>query len=464
MHLGNIRTALMNYLFAHQKQGTFVLRIEDTDAQRNYDPNATQIIADLTWLGLTFDEGPEKHAGNEPYFQSQRDHIYKENLEELIQLGGIYRCFCTLEELDKKRERQQALRQPPRYDRTCLQLSESHITENLAQGIPFVWRVKLDHNRTITIHDLARGPIHFELKNISDFPITRQDGSFTFMFANFVDDRLMKITHVFRGEDHLTNTAGQTVLYQITNTPLPIFWHMPMICNVDGKKLSKRDFGFSLRDLKDAGFLPQAITNYLAIIGGSFEQEIMDLETLVKTIPFENLHAAGQIKYDVEKLTWLNHKWIAGLAPLSLAAACRPHLETTFSAVKNLTDAQLSALLVPVQSDLTTLNDSASALQFCFQSHSLSAGDLHACITEKYRAQIAAITKEHISLLPSPTSFVDAIKASAAQQQIPIKEFFWFLRLALMNSTKGPAIHLLVEMLGTAQATERINNAVAILE
>ena len=347
MHLGNIRAALMNYLFAKQTHGTFILRIEDTDQKRNYDPDAKQIMQDLQWLGLEYQEGPGKGGHYGPYFQSKRAHLYQEHLAYLEKKGSIYRCFCSADELERKRERQQALHQPPRYDRTCLNISVHEIEQKLQHNEPFVWRVYVNHDHHANIYDLARHEIDFDLKNFSDFPITRQDGSFTFIFANFVDDLTMKITHIFRGEDHLTNTASQAVLYALFDTQLPIFWHMPILCNIDGKKLSKRDFGFSLRDLKDDGFLPEAICNYLAIIGGSFHEEIMSLETLAAVVDLNHPHASGHIKYDFEKLKWVNHQWIGRYPILQLAEAVRPYVNDAFAASKSVDTAHLAALIEP---------------------------------------------------------------------------------------------------------------------
>lgn len=198
MHLGNVRTALMNYLFAKQKKGTFIIRIEDTDTQRNFDPEAKQILANLFWLGLSYQEGPLEGGPYAPYFQAQRTTTYTHYLNILEQKGYIYRCFCTTEELEKKRQRQIALKMPPRYDRTCLAYSQEEVDRRLRNTTPFIWRVKLDPETSITIHDLAHGSITFDFKNFSDFPITRTDGTFTFIFANFVDDMVMGITHVIR--------------------------------------------------------------------------------------------------------------------------------------------------------------------------------------------------------------------------------------------------------------------------
>ena len=463
MHLGNIRTALINFLFARQKNGTFVLRIEDTDPERNFDPRATAIMQDLQWLGLAYDEGPKVGGPYAPYFQSERTAIYEEKLDVLQEKKLVYRCFCTQEELEQKRTQQRALKLPPRYDRTCLNLTKEEIDHLLDKNRPFVWRFKLDHHQTIEITDLAHGTIRFDLNNFSDFPLTRQNGSFTYLFANFVDDMVMHITHVFRGEDHLSNTAVQAALFYAFNTPLPIYWHMPILCNTNGKKLSKRDFGFSLRDLQQAGFIPEAINNYLAIIGGSFEKEIMSLDMLIHTFNFDNLHTTGHITYDVEKLKWINRKWINQYKPEELLQRCRPILDDAYPAVQKIDDQKLSKLLQTIKTDMTTLNDCIGALAFYFNKPSISSADVHACVSKEYAATVNRIITDHLPLLSDSTAFANKIKQAAKQKNVPLKELFWFVRLALMGSTKGPGIHELITMLGTQESEQRIQHALNLL-
>ncbi len=455
MHLGNVRAALMNFLFAKQKDGTFILRVEDTDPERNFDPGAKNIIEDLHWLGIRYDEGPEVGGPHAPYFQSERTNIYQEKLQKLIDQKKIYRCFCTTELLDKKRQRQIAMKKPPRYDRACLALSDDEIKKNLDAGTSFVWRVKLDHEQVIEITDLAHGTIRFELKNFSDFPITRQNSSFTFMFANFVDDMVMEMTHVMRGEDHLTNTAGQAALYHAFGKELPTFWHMPILCNINGKKLSKRDFGFSLRDLKAAGYLPEAICNYLAIIGGSFEQEIMSLDELAQQFPFDNIHTTGQIKYDVEKLRWVNKKWIARYDDGSLAKLCRPFIEAKNSQAKDVDDTTLARLIGLIKTDLVTLEDSALVLSFYFEAPDVSLQKIKNALSPEKAMAAQTIVAQHIDKISDVDAFVTAIKADAKAGP-GIKSVFTFVRLALMSATSGPMIHDLVEMLGVEEAEKRI--------
>lgn len=463
MHIGNSRTALLNYLFAQQKDGTFVLRIEDTDPSRNFDPGAKTILSDLEWLSLSSDEGPIKGGPFAPYFQSERHKLYQEKLDQLKKEEFVYPCFCTEQELEKRRERQRALKLPPRYDRTCLNLPKETVEKQLKEGLPHIWRMKLDHDKSVTITDLSRGPVTFELKNFSDFPLTRADGTFTFMFANFVDDMLMKITHVFRGEDHQTNTAGQAVLYEAFGAPMPIFWHMPILCNIDGKKLSKRDFGFSLHDLRDTGYLPEAINNYLAIIGGSYKNEIMNLQQLAHALNFDNPHSTGKIKYDVEKLRWVNHQWIQKFDPAELANRVKSFLIAAYPAAKSIENSRLAEITQLIKTDLCTLKDAVDALKFYFEKPELSSGSVEACVEKEYRSPLKKLIQEHLSQIDDVNAFLDALKKEAKEQGIPLKQFFWFLRLALTGKVNGPSIHDLILILGTKESTQRITKAIQLL-
>lgn len=459
MHLGNVRAALINYLFARQKNGTFILRIEDTDPQRNVDENGVHIIADLAWLGLAYQEGPIIDGPFKPYYQSQRAPIYEKFLRELELKALVYRCFCTIQDLEKKRERQIALKMPPRYDRTCLKLSQDILNKNLANSTPFIWRFMLEAE-TVSITDLARGTIEYDLKNFSDFPLTRQDGSFTFIFANFVDDLTMEITHIFRGEDHLSNTALQAALYKAFNTPIPIFWHLPIICNVEGKKLSKRDFGFSLSDLREAGFLPEAINNYLTIIGGSFEQEIMTLEELITTLNFDTLHAAGQIRYDLEKLEWVNHKWISKLSPLDIAERCHPYLVHAYPQSATLQPAELAELIKPVQSDMTTLADCVKVLEFYFKKPIISDEALASRKLPEYQEFLRTLIIKQTADTLVPETFVSEITTECKAQKIPAKEIFALVRLALTGYPHGPSIKDLINILGIPETLSRLKRLV----
>jgi len=458
MHLGNIRTALMNFLYAKQQNGTLVLRIEDTDAQRNFDPQARNIIGHLAWLGLDYDEGPLKGGPYPPYFQSERTSFYQEALEQLKQSGHIYRCFCTPEELEKKRDRQIALKMAPRYDRSCMALTAKELAQRIADNTPYVWRMRLDHNEQVTIHDIARGNVTFELKNFSDFPLTRADGSFTFIFANFVDDMLMEITHVFRGEDHLSNTANQAALYKAFGKKLPIYYHLPILCNIHGQKLSKRDFGFSINDLQADGFLPEAIGNYLMTLGGSYKEELIPFDKLAEHANFDNVQAGGQIKYDENKLKWFNHQWIQRYDAQALMQRCLPFIMQAFPTAAHPDAQKMSNLIQLVKAELHTLSQITTKLAFFFERPTLSLLDLEACVSAAHLSAITAIIQESLPLdkLDEPDKFTEKLKQHAATQNIPLKELFSLVRLALTGSVKGIGIADLVHALGIQEAEYRL--------
>ncbi len=440
MHLGNVRAALINYLFARHHKGAFILRIEDTDKKRNFDTNAEFILQDLAWLNLDYDEGPLKGGPYEPYVQSERAHLYQEYLDVLKQNQKVYRCFCTQEELEAKRKRQITLKQPPRYDRTCLNLTEAECKEK-ANTTPYIWRFKLEHNKTITVNDLARKEVIFNLSNFSDFPLTRQDGSFTFMFANFVDDHTMKISHIFRGEDHLTNTAGQAALYDAFNAQIPLFYHLPILINDKGKKLSKRDFGFSLNDLKHGGFLPEAINNYLALIGASFKKEIMSLEELISTTDFNSLSAAGCIRYDLEKLRWINQQWILKLSAEELALRIKPFLKDTYN-IDSLDQEEFITLTRFIQPEMVTLKDSINLIEFYIKNPDYDINLLNDYTDKKYKVLseeiIENITKS--SGHYNPEEIIKNIKNYAQTNELPLKKVFTFLRIVLTGKTQGPGV------------------------
>ncbi|QQR54025.1 glutamate--tRNA ligase [bacterium] len=448
MHLGNVRAAVINYLFARQKKGVFIVRIEDTDVERNYDPGALNIIADLQWLKLLHDEGPGVGGAYGPYFQSERMNIYQKFLDILCQKELCYRCFCSVELLEKKRMRMQAAGLAPRYDRACLQLSSHEVQQKLSEQTPFIWRFKLDHSQKVTVNDLAHGIKTFELHNFSDFPLTRSDGSFTFIFANFVDDMEMKITHIFRGEDHLTNSACQAPLFDAFNVARPLYLHMPILCNIDGKKLSKRDFGFSLRDLKDAGFLPEAIVNYLAIIGGSFAQEIMSVDQLIQAFAFDHIHTTGHIKYNVEKLRWINRRWLHAMEPALFISLAKPFLIKAYPSATAGDQQKVDMLLKAVQNDIQTLCDIVPMLAFYFDFKPALPADVDTFLNEGERNQLKEALVAALPNIATQEVFMNALK-TALNKIIEPKRWLSVMRLMLTGTAQGIAVGQLIEMLGS---------------
>lgn len=459
MHLGNVRTALLNYLFARQKNGSCILRIEDTDPDRNFDPNAVRLQDDLAWLGFSYDEGPQggPHA---PYFQSQRSKLYQKQLEILQEKKTVYRCFCSAQELERKRERALALHTAPRYDRACLNLSQATVEEHLTKGTPFIWRFKIPDDQIVEVNDLAHGSIKFDLNHFSDFPVSRSDGSFTFLFANCVDDMLMNITYVLRGEDHLSNTANQVLLFATFGKKAPLFWHLPILCNVDGKKLSKRDFGFALADLRNEGFLPEAIINYLAILGGSFTQEIMDVPTLLKTLNFDAIKPTRNIKYDVEKLRWVNHSWIQRYELPLLLDLVKPIIFKAYPQLQECNHETMLTLLQAVKSELVTLHDIVPALHFYCIEPTVTHDTIREHIPAELQEQFFAVLKKHLPLLSDHETFLATTKKDALALGVSPKLFFTMMRIIISGSAKGPALKDIITLLGEEKTAQRIMNIV----
>ena len=456
MHLGNVRAALMNYLFAYKYDGTFILRIEDTDTKRNMDHARLQILHDLEWLTIDYHEGPLRGGSYGPYLQSERIDWYQEKLLELIEMRRVYRCFCSLEQLEKKRQQQIAAGKPPRYDRTCLNYSDDKIKAKINANLPFIWRFHLNEHQVLDIKDKAKETVSFDMKNFSDFAISREDGSFTFVFVNFVDDWLMKISHVIRGGDHMSNTALQAALYDAFAVKMPIFWHLPLICNLQGEKLSKRDFGFSLLDLKLAGFLPQAICNYLAIIGGSFKQEIQTLQELAQNFNFDHVHSSDSIKYDLEKLTWVNHQWILKLTIAQLVAAVKPFIQQIFPQSIDLDEQKLHALVQLIQPELKTLKGVETLLSFYFTELVFDKTVFIQTVGQDKAPIILEILNGCVDDLSTPDIFLEKIKVNAKALNISTKEIFSSLRYLLCGTFHGISIKELLHILDLSVTKKRI--------
>jgi len=455
LHLGNIRAALCNFLCARAHNGTYILRVEDTDPQRIYDPQAQHIMESMSWLGLTYDEGPQIGGPHAPYFQSQRHETYRHFFQLLYEKGYLYRSFETPEELEQQRQRQRALKMPPRYRRSGLMLSEEEITKRLANNTPYVWRLQLPETE-ITIHDIARGAITFDLRDFSDFAITRQNGSFTFLFANFVDDYVMGITHVMRGEDHLSNSAQQGALYQIFQSELPTFYHLPVIVNQEGQKLSKRDFGYSLADLRRSGFLPEAICNYLAILGSSFEQEIMDLSEMIQHVTINKHSPTGKICYDVDKLRWMNHQWIQRLDPPDVAERSRPFLKEAYpEQVQAVSDDMLTHLVATLQTDITTLTDTVDVFAFYFTTPDIPEIWLDHFDHTAEKPFLEQLYRE-IDWNQDADTIFQQLKQMIRQHDRSIKTILSLIRLALTGKPQGPGIKDLLSLLSVETIRERL--------
>lgn len=302
VHIGNVRTALFNALLAKQKKGIFLLRIEDTDVERSKKEYVAALEADLRWLGLDWQEGPEHDLHNGPYFQSQRQSIYDHYYQELEHKNLAYPCFCTEEELALMRKVQRASGRPPRYAGTCFGLTADEIAAKKAAGLVPTLRFHVPNDAVIEFIDIVRGAQKFSGNDIGDFIIRRADGTSPFMFCNAIDDALMKVTHALRGEDHLTNTPRQVMILKALNLNIPTYGHISLIVGQDNSPLSKRHGSRSIQEMRALGFFPEAINNYMARLGHYYEDDsFMSLEQLAQQFRLESLGRAPA-RFDYQQL------------------------------------------------------------------------------------------------------------------------------------------------------------------
>ncbi|TSC96293.1 MAG: glutamyl-tRNA synthetase [Parcubacteria group bacterium Athens1014_10] len=319
-HIGNIRTALFNWLFARQNAGDFIVRIEDTDVKRAIPKSVEKIFESLEWLGLNWDE--------EPCFQSKRLVLYKKYVRELLDNDKAYYCFCTPEELEKQKEKQKKAKQPPMYNRKCRDLIKKQIEQRIKKKIPYVVRLKVPLNEEIEFKDLIKGKIKFDSNTIDDQVLLKSDGYPTYHLASIIDDHLMEISHVIRGDDWLPSAPKHVLLYQAFNWQPPKFAHLPLTLGPNGEKLSKRHGAMSILEYKDSGYLPEALINFMALLGWNpdTEQEIFSKEELIKKFSLGKIQKTNAV-FNIKKLDWLNGFYLRQMNLDELTKRIAPFLE-----------------------------------------------------------------------------------------------------------------------------------------
>ena len=322
LHIGGARTAIYNWAFARANGGTFILRIDDTDPTRSTDENTQIILRAMRWLGLDWDEGPEVGGDFGPYAQTERLDMYKEAAQKLWDAGRAYPCFCTTEQLAADRAAAQARKDPFQgYQRRCRDLSREEAQARIDTGEPYVLRIKVPADRgDVVIHDAVHGDVVFDAKELDDFVIFRSDGTPTYNFATVVDDAMMGITHVIRGDDHLSNTPRQVMVYEALEAPVPTFAHISMILGADGTKLSKRHGATSVEEYRDAGYLSDAFVNYLALLGWSLDGEttVIPRDVLASQFSLDRI-SKNPATFDPKKLDWMNAEYINAMSDADFA-------------------------------------------------------------------------------------------------------------------------------------------------
>ena len=458
LHLGSARTALFNWLFARGQGEAMVVRVEDTDPTRSSRELERSILDDLRWLGLYWDEGPDVGGPHEPYRQSERGEIYREHARILQDAGRAYPCYCTPEELEESKKRALAEGRTPVYDGRCRELGEAERKAREAEGRRAALRFRVPEGE-VSFQDLLHGFMRFPPGVIGDFIIMRSDGSAGFNFSVVVDDATMGITHVIRGEDHLTNTARHVLLFDALDYDEPIYLHHSLLMGADGAKMSKRHGATAVRDYREAGYLPQALTNYLALLSWSPPEgkEVLDLDELMRLFDIGDLSASPAV-YDKARLDWLNGKHLrrldtealvgaaAGFAPSWAGHPAFPLMVE--SVLDNLsTLAELPSYLEPYGPPAVPEERAAEWLR----------GEVAENVIERTLEIMADSSLEDVR---EADDVIAGLKEFYAEKELKPKEFLMPLRVALTGRDKGPSLHYLLAVFGREESLQRLRRSI----
>lgn len=452
LHVGNARTALFNWLLAHGKDGSFILRIEDTDIERSSRESEVAILEDLRWLGLHWDEGPDVDGGHGPYRQSERLHLYTSYANELIANGHAYHCFCSPARLDAERQAMLASGLPPRYAGTCRTLGLDQAQQRIAGGERAVVRFNIPEDTDITFDDLVRGEVTFNTAVIGDPVLVRSDGRPAYNFAVVVDDALMGITHVIRGEDHIPNTPRQLLLFQAMGFPPPLFGHLALVLGPDHAPLSKRNGVTAVAEFRARGYLPEALTNYLALLGWSpgGDEEILPIDELARRFAVEDVgHSAGV--FDPDKLAWMNRHYMKAASPTRLTAESARYFAAAGYLRRRTEEAMsyVGTLLPMAVGSVDRLEEIPDRVRFVFEfdpAAALARADVAAIVAEPgAREVIAALADELREAGPMDREGFRAA-AGRVRQRTGQKgrALFHPIRVAVTGLADGPELDLAV--------------------
>lgn len=460
LHVGSARTALFNYLFARHHGGTFVLRIEDTDTQRNTEESLSGILEGMKWLGLTWDEGP--------YYQSERVPLYREHLDRLVDKGRAYPCFCTPERLEQMRDDQRKRGEAPRYDGRCFHLSPEEQKAKLDAGESHVYRFRATSEGETVMQDVIRGEVVFPNAAVDDFVILKSDGMATYQFAVVVDDALMQITHVIRGEDHVSNTPKQIQLYQALGYETPQFAHIPLILAEDRSKLSKRHGAVWVGQFRDEGYLPDAFVNYLALLGWAYDDhtEIFSRDGLIEHFTLEKVSKHAAV-FDYKKLAWMNGLYIRELTLDEFYEAALPVLKAAGALPSDLSSAEidrLKSILSLLQTRVGTLAELPGQVQYFYSDDiQFDPKAVKKFLTRPYvPGLLDKLLEAFVSLTPFNEQTIEPIFQTLREQlDLKLGDVIQPVRVAVTGSTVSPPMYETLALLGRAKTCERIRGAAA---
>jgi len=454
-HIGTAYIALFNYVFAKKSGGKFIIRIEDTDQKRYRASSEAMILSALKWVGLEWDEGPDKEGAYGPYRQSERKAHYHQYAEELINKGHAYRCFCTPARLEELRKIRHAQKLPSGYDRFCRDIPEKDIDEKLAQGLTYVVRMKMPVIGKTIVNDRLRGNIEFENDGIDDQVLLKSDGFPTYHLAVVVDDHLMKISHVIRGEEWISSTPKHVMLYEMFGWDKPEFCHLPLLRNLDKSKISKRKNPTSINYYKRKGILPEALRNFLSLMGWSMgdNQEIFSTEDMISRFSWDQMNLGGPV-FDLQKLAWLNGQYLKSETDHEILSQLK---EFVFS------DEYLLKIIPLIRERMEKFEDFIDSTLYFFQ------GDL------KYNPALFPKNPQTSALLNDISLLLDTaqnwthnelqatVKQYMQEKKLKPKEVFMPIRLAVTGVRETPPLFQCIEILGKDIVQRRLRLAVAYL-
>lgn len=470
-HIGGARSALFNWLLARKTGGKLILRIEDTDLERSSRESEENIKNALKWLGIDWDEGIDIGGEYGPYRQTERLPIYAEYTERLLASGKAYRCYCTDQELDAERQKLMAEGQTPRYLGKCRQLTAADEAALLAEGRKPTVRFRVPENQDITFQDAVRGTVSFDSNGIGDYVIVKSDGIPVYNYAVVLDDALMKITHVVRAEEHLSNTPRQILLYQALGLPLPIFGHVSLILGKDRSKMSKRHGATSVEQYKALGYLPEALVNFLALLGWSpvGEQEIFSSAELIELFSLDHV-AKNPAVFDIDKLNWINSQYLKRLDLGTLTDMALPHLREAGLIEAELTaerKAWVTQVVGAVREYISFAAQIPEHAAVFFQDEITMENDETADVLRDPDVPqvMEAFLNKLAAMDPVDGEQVQAaLKAVGKELKLGGKKVFMPVRVALTGKMHGPELIALIPLLGVARTTVRIRRSLALVQ
>ena len=459
MHIGNLRTAIFEYLVARKYNGDFILRIEDTDQERKVEGAVDFIYSTLGLCNFKIDEGPNNPGKYGPYVQSERKDIYKEYALKLVEMGKAYYCFCTEEELEEQRKRSEARKRPFVYDGRCSKLSKEEIEEKLNSGIPYVIRQKMPKEGVTFVEDLLYGKIKIENKILEDQILLKSDGYPTYNFANVIDDHLMEITHVIRGKEYLDQTAKYNLLYEAFGWEKPTYIHVAMVLGEDGQKLSKRNGDASFMDLYNDGYLPEAIVNYLVFLGWSPEdnKEIFNMEELINSFDPSRISKSSS-QYDVKKLRWINAHYIKSLSDDELVKLTLPYLKETYN-LENKSEEWINTLITLYRNELKYGKEIVELTKLFFEDKYELDDECREFMTDESIPNTLKVFKDELNSIDkwSIENINSCIMNTKEKANVKGKMLFMPIRIKCSGVMHGPELANTIYLIGKDKVIERLS-------